>query len=188
MADLIYSAITSLDGFTADADGNFDWAAPSDEVHAFVNDRERPIGTYLYGRRMYDTMVYWETASTGEDVPLVAADFARLWQAADKIVYSQTLPAPASRRTELAREFDVGAVERLKAAADRDVGIGGPTLAAQAIAANLVDEYHFYVNPVVVGGGTRALPDLPPGLRLDLELVDDHRFTNGVIYLRYRNR
>jgi dihydrofolate reductase len=183
MAQLIYSAIASLDGFTADAGGNFDWAAPDDEVFAFVNDRERPIGTYLYGRRMYETLVYWETASTGEDRPAVERDFTRIWQAADKIVYSSTLDTVSSARTRIEREFDPDAVRRLKDTAERDITVGGPGLAAHALAAGLVDECHLFLNPVVVGGGTHALP---PGLHLDLELLDDHRFGNGVVYLRYR--
>jgi dihydrofolate reductase len=183
MANLIYSAITSLDGFTADSNGNFDWAAPDEEVHAFVNDRERSAGTYLYGRRMYETMVYWDTASTGDDQPAVAREYARIWQAADKVVYSSTLAAVASARTRLERVFDPDAVRRLKKAAGQDVTVGGPGLAAHAIAAGLVDECHLFLNPVVVGGGTRALP---AGVHLELELLDERRFGNGVVYLRYR--
>jgi dihydrofolate reductase len=185
MANLIYSAIASLDGYTADANGKFDWAAPDEEVHAFVNDKERPVGTYLYGRRMYETMAYWETAPTGDDQPAVTRDYARIWQAADKVVYSSTLDAVASARTRLEREFDPDAVRRLKDAAERDVTVGGPGLAAHALAAGLVDECHLFLNPVVVGGGTHALP---AGLHLDLELLDEHRFGNGVVYLRYRVR
>jgi len=183
MANLIYSAIASLDGFTADANGEFDWAAPDEEVHAFVNDQERPVGTYLYGRRMYDTMVYWETASTDDDQPPVTRDYARIWQAADKIVYSSTLDAVSGARTRLERTFDPGAVRQLKETAGRDLTVGGPGLAAHALAAGLVDECHLFLNPVVVGGGTRALP---AGLRLGLKLLDERRFGNGVVYLRYR--
>jgi dihydrofolate reductase len=183
MANLIYSAIASLDGFTADGNGDFDWAVPDEEVHAFVNDRERPIGTYLYGRRMYETMVYWETAAMGDDQPAVVREYARIWQAADKVVYSSTLDAVSSARTRLEREFDPDAVRRLKKAAARDVTVGGPGLAAHALAAGLVDECHLFLNPVVVGGGTRALP---AGLHLELELLDERRFGNGVVYLRYR--
>jgi dihydrofolate reductase len=183
VANLIYSAIASLDGFTADANGNFDWAAPDEEVHAFVNDKERPVGTYLYGRRMYETMVYWETASTGDDQPAVVSDYARIWQAADKVVYSSTLDAVSSARTRLEREFDPDAVRRLKKDAGLDVTVGGPRLAAQALEAGLVDECHLFLNPVVVGGGTRALP---AGLHRELELLDERRFGNGVVYLRYR--
>jgi dihydrofolate reductase len=183
MANLIYSAIASLDGFTADANGDFDWAAPDEEVHAFVNDNERPVGTYLYGRRMYETMVYWETASTGDDQPAVVREYARIWQAADKVVYSSTLDAVSSARTRLERKFDPDAVRRLKEAAGRDVTVGGPGLAAHAFVAGLVDECHLFLNPVVVGGGTRALP---AGLHLELELLDERRFGNGVVYLQYR--
>jgi dihydrofolate reductase len=183
MANLIYSAITSLDGFTSDDKGDFDWAAPDEEVHAFVNDKERQVGTYLYGRRMYETMVYWETASTGDDQSAVVRDYARIWQAADKVVYSSTLDAASSARTRLEREFAPEAVRRLKEAAGRDVTVGGPHLAAQALAAGLVDECHLFLNPVIVGGGTHALP---AGLRLELELLDERRFGNGVVYLRYR--
>jgi dihydrofolate reductase len=183
MANLIYSAIASLDGFTADSNGNFDWAAPDEEVHAFVNDQERPVGTYLYGRRMYETMVYWETASTGDDRSAVARDYARIWKSADKVVYSSTLDAASSARTRLEREFDPDAVRRLKTASAQDLSIGGPGLAAHALSAGLVDECHLFLNPVVVGGGTRALP---AGLHLELELLDERRFGNGVVYLRYR--
>jgi dihydrofolate reductase len=183
MANLIYSAIASLDGFTADGNGDFDWAAPDEEVHAFVNDEERPVGTYLYGRRMYETMVYWETASTGDDQPAAVREYARIWQAADKVVYSSMLDAVSSARTRLEREFDPDAVRRLKKATARDVTVGGPGLAGQALAAGLVDECRLFLNPVVVGGGTRALP---AGLHLELELLDERRFGNGVVYLRYR--
>jgi dihydrofolate reductase len=183
MANLIYSAIASLDGFTADDKGDFDWAAPDEEVHAFVNEKERPVGTYLYGRRMYETMVYWETASTGDDQPAAMRDYARIWQAADKVVYSTTLDAVGSARTRLERTFDPDAVRRFKESAARDVSIGGPELATHALQAGLVDECHLYLNPVVVGRGTRALP---AGLHLELELLDQRRFRNGVVYLRYR--
>jgi dihydrofolate reductase len=183
MANLIYSAIASLDGFTADSNGDFDWAAPDEEVLAFVNDNERPVGTYLYGRLMYETMVYWETASTGDDRSAVMRDYARIWQAADKVVYSSTLDAVTSARTRIEREFDPEAVRRLKETAERDLTVGGPGLAAHALAAGLVDECRLFLNPVVVGGGTRALP---AGLHRELELLDEHRFGNGVVYLRYR--
>jgi dihydrofolate reductase len=182
MASLIYSAITSLDGYVADEKGNFDWAAPDEEVHSFVNDLERPVGTYLYGRRMYDVMAYWETAEAGPDEPPCVQDYAEIWQRADKIVYSQTLETATSARTRIERDFDPEAVRRLKAEADRDLGVGGPGLAGEAIKAGLVDEYHLFVVPVVVGGGT---PSLPQGVRLDLELLDERRFGNGTVYLRY---
>jgi dihydrofolate reductase len=180
---LIYSAITSLDGYVADKDGNFDWSMPDEEVHAFVNDLERPVGTYLYGRRLYEVMVYWESVSTGADEPPVMRDFAQLWQAADKVVYSTTLDTISSARTRLEREFDPDAVRQMKATADRDITVGGPNLAAQAMAAGLVDECHLFLSPVIVGGGTRSLPD---GVRAQLELLDERRFGNGVVHLHYR--
>jgi dihydrofolate reductase len=183
MAELIYSAITSLDGYVADEDGNFDWAAPDEEVHRFVNDLERPIGTYLYGRRMYEVMRYWETAHTVADQPPFVQDYAEVWQAADKIVYSRTLEAVSSARTRIEREFDPEAVRQLKAAAGRDLSVGGPELAAQAFKAGLVDQCHLFLTPVVVGGGTRSLPD---HVRLDLELLDERRFGKGTVHLHYR--
>jgi dihydrofolate reductase len=185
VAELIYSAITSLDGYVADEEGNFDWAAPDDEVHAFVNDLERPIGTYLYGRRMYEVMTYWETAHTVPDQPPVILDYAQIWQGADKVVYSTTLEETSSARTRIERDFDSEAVRQMKATAERDLSVGGPGLASQAIAAGLVDELHLFVAPVVVGGGTRSLPD---DVRWNLELLDERRFGNGVVYLRYRTR
>ena len=184
MAKLIYSAIASLDGYVADENGNFDWAAPDEEVHRFVNDLERPVGTYLYGRRMYEVMAFWETAG-GADQPPFVRDFAELWRAADKVVYSKTLADVSSARTRIERDFDPDAVRRLKAMAERDLTVGGPGLAGQALAAGLVDECQFFVAPVVVGGGTRSLPD---GVRLDFELLDERRFGSGVVYLRYRTR
>jgi dihydrofolate reductase len=184
MAKLIYSAIASLDGYTADESGNFDWATPDDEVHAFVNDLERPVGTYLYGRRMYETMVYWETAPAPAHRPVVQ-DFTEVWQAADKIVYSTTLQEVSSGRTRIEREFDADAIRELKATASGDITVGGPGLAAQALSAGLVDELQLFLTPVIVGGGTSALPD---GLSLDLELLDDRRFSSGVVYLHYGMR
>ena len=183
MAKLIYSAITSLDGYVADENGNFDWAAPDEEVHRFVNDLERPIGTYLYGRRIYETMVYWETAHTLPDQPPVVQDFAVIWQAADKVVYSKTLETVSSARTRIERDFDPEAVRQMKSQAGRDISVGGPDLAAQAIKAGLVDEYHVFVVPYVAGGGTRFLPD---DVRLELELLDERRFGNGTVHLHYR--
>ncbi len=182
MAKLIYSAITSLDGYVADEDGNFDWAAPDEEVHAFVNDLERSVGAYLYGRRMYETMVYWETAHTLADHP-VEQDFTEIWQAAEKIVYSTTLETVSSARTRIERDFDPEAVRRMKTSAERDISVGGPDLAAQAIRAGLVDECHLFVAPIVVGGGTPSLPD---GVRLKLELLDERRFSSGMVHLNYR--
>ena len=183
MAKLIYSAITSLDGYVADEHGNFDWSAPDEEVHAFVNDLERPVGTYLYGRRTYDVMRYWETAPTSGDEPAVVRDFAGIWQAADKIVYSRTLEAVSSAKTRLERDFDPEAVRQLKASADRDLSVGGPSLAGQALEAGLVDEIHLFLNPVLVGGGNPALPD---GVPAQLELLDERRFGSGVVHLHYR--
>lgn len=183
MAKLIYSAITSLDGYVEDADGRFDWAAPGEEVHAFINALERPIGAYLYGRRMYETMVGWETASTGADVPPVMRDFAELWQAAEKIVYSRTLQTASSARTRVERAFDPAAIRRMKAQATHDLTVGGAELAGQAIAAGLVDECHLFLSPVLVGGGKRSLPG---NVRAGLELLDQRRFANGVVHLHYR--
>jgi dihydrofolate reductase len=184
MAKLIYSAIMSLDGYTADEQGNFDWAAPDEEVHRFVNDLERPVGTYLYGRRMYEVMSPWETMGTPDQSP-VTVDFARIWQAADKIVYSRALETVSTARTRLERQFDPEAVRQLKATTEPDISVGGSHLAAQAIQAGLVDEYHLFLTPTVVGGGNQALPD---HVRLDLDLQDKRRFTSGVVYLRYRQR
>jgi dihydrofolate reductase len=183
VAKLIYSAITSLDGYIADEDGNFDWAAPDEQVHAFVNDLERPVGTYLYGRRMYEVMAGWENAHALADQQPVVRDFAAIWQAADKIVYSSTLETVSSARTRIEREFDPDAVRQLKARAVRDITVGGSELAAQAIEAGLVDELHLFLAPSVVGGGKRSLPD---SVRLELELLDERRFGNGVVHLHYR--
>ena len=183
MAKLIYTTITSLDGYVADEDGNFDWAAPDEEVHAFVNDLERPVGTYLCGRRLYEVMVYWETAPS--DQPHVEQDFAEIWRAADKVVYSTSLETVSSARTRIERAFDPDAVRQMKASAGRDISVGGPDLAAQAIRAGLVDEYHLFVAPVVVGGGARCLPR---DVRLELELLDERRFGSGVVHLHYRTR
>jgi dihydrofolate reductase len=185
MAKLIYSAITSLDGYTADEEGNFDWAEPDEEVHTFVNDLERPVGTYLYGRRMYEVMVAWETMHTLTDQPPFILDFAEIWQAADKVVYSKTLETLSSARTRIERDFDPEAVRQMKARAGRDITVGGSDLAAQAIKAGLVDEFHLFVTPIVVGGGIQALPN---NVRVKLELLDERRFGNGVVYLCYRTR
>jgi len=186
MAKLIYSAITSLDGYIEDADGKFDWAAPDEDVHAFVNDLERPVGTYLYGRRMYETMVFWESPRDAAEQPPFVREYAEIWQAADKIVYSNTLQTAASARTRIEREFDPEAVRQLKEAADRDLSVGGAGLAAQAIAAGLVDEYHLFLVPVLTGGGKPALPG--DNVRVNLGLLDERRFRNGTVYLHYRAR
>jgi dihydrofolate reductase len=182
MGKLIYSAITSLDGYVEDTDGKFEWAAPDEEVHAFVNELERPIATYLYGRRMYDTMAFWETAD-GREEPAVFGDYAEIWRAAEKIVYSRTLQAASSARTRIERDFSSGGIRELKLASRSDMTIGGSELAGQAIAAGLVDECQLFLNPVVVGGGKRALPD---HVRADLELLNERRFKSGVVYLHYR--
>jgi dihydrofolate reductase len=184
MAQLIYSAISSLDGYIADEDGNFDWGVPDEEVHSFLNDLERPVGTYLYGRRMYEVMAAWETIRTADQPPAIR-DFAEMWQAADKVVYSRTLETASSARTRIERDFDPESVRRMKAAAGRDLTVGGPELAAQAFAAGLVDECHLFLAPIVVGGGKRSLPD---GVRVGLELLDERRFGNGMVHLRYRTR
>jgi dihydrofolate reductase len=185
MASLIYSAITSLDGYVADEEGNFDWAAPDEEVHAFVNDLERPIGTYLYGRRMYEVMTYWETAQAVAGQPPFALDYAEIWQAADKVVFSTTLVTASSARTRIERDFDPEKIRDMKASASRDLSVGGPGLAARAIESGLVDEFLRFITPIVVGGGTRWLPD---GVRVELELADEHRFDRGVVFLRYRTK
>jgi dihydrofolate reductase len=183
MAKLIYMAIASLDGYVADADGNFDWSMPDEEVHAFVNDVERPVGTHLYGRRLYEVMVAWETMNTSADQQPVMRDFAEIWRAAEKVVYSRTLEAASTARTRIERDFDPEAVRRMKASAQRDISIGGAELAAVALRAGLVDECHLLLSPIVVGGGKRALPD---DVRLELELLDVRRFGNGVVHLHYR--
>ena len=184
MAKLMYSSIASLDGYVADEDGNFDWAEPDEEVHAFVNDLDRSVGTFLLGRRMYEVLVYWETIALSDQPPYIQ-DFAAIWRAADKIVYSRTLDEVSSARTRIEREFDPEAVRQLKAAAGHDLAVGGPELAAQAFKAGLVDECHLFVAPIVVGGGTQSLPD---EVRLELELLDERRFRNGMVHLRYGTR
>jgi dihydrofolate reductase len=185
MAKLIYAVIVSLDGYVADENGNFDWAEPDEEVHAFVNDLERPVGTYLYGRRMYEVMVAWEAPEMVAGQSRYIRDFAQIWRAADKIVYSKTLETVSSARTRIERSFDPEAIRQLKASAERDLAVGGPDLAAHAFRAALVDECHLFVTPIVVGGGKRSLPD---DVRLELELLDERRFGNGMVHLRYRAR
>lgn len=183
MAKLVYSMIESLDGYAADAAGKFDWAEPDESMHTFLNELERPVGTYLYGRRMYGVMVAWERLGGLGDQPPYIEDFAKMWRAATKTVYSTTLGAVSSARTRIERDFDPAAIRRKKEEAVGDISIGGPTLAAQAISAGLVDEYQMFVAPIIVGGGTRSLPD---AVRLNLELVDERRFDNGMVYLKYR--
>jgi dihydrofolate reductase len=184
MAKLIYSAIGSLDGYVEDASGKFEWAAPDEEVHAFVNELARPIGTYLYGRRMYETMVFWETVDPDGE-PAVAREFAAIWQAAEKIVYSRTLETVSSARTRIERELDSDAIDRMKQSSGSDIGIGGAELAGQVLAAGLVDELQLLLVPVLVGGGKRALPN---GVRAQLEMLDERRFQSGAVFLRYRAR
>lgn len=185
IGSLIYSAIASLDGYVADETGNFDWAEPDAEVFAFVNDLERRPGTYLYGRRMYEEMVAWETIYAVADQPPEVRDFAEIWHAADKIVYSRTLESASSVRMRIEQEFDADSVREMKSAAQRDLTVGGPHLAAEAFNAGLVDECHLFINPILVGGGNRALPN---NVRAQLELLDERRFTNGVVHLHYRIR
>jgi dihydrofolate reductase len=184
MAQLSYTTIASLDGYVADTDGRWDWSVPDDEVHAVVNDLYRRAGTHLLGRRMYDVLVAWETMEV-DGQPDVIRDFAGIWRSSDKVVYSRTLQEPASARTRIERAFDPAAVAEMKATAERDLDIGGPDLAGQALAAGLVDEVHLFLSPIVVGGGNRALPD---GVRVPLELVDERRFGNGAVHLHYRTR
>jgi dihydrofolate reductase len=183
MAQLIYSAIASLDGYVEDQQGNFDWAAPDSEVHAFVNELERPIGTYLYGRRMYETMAFWEGVNASTDQAAETREFAEIWRAAEKIVYSRTLQTVSSTRTRIERDLDPDVVRRLKQTAEADITIGGAELAGQALALGLVDECHLFLGPILVGGGKRALPH---NVHAQLELLDECRFQSGVVHLRYR--
>lgn len=185
MAKLIYSALMSLDGYIEDKDGTFDWAVPDEEVHRFVNDLERAAGTYLYGRRMYETMAGWETDSTLAAESPFMRDFAEIWQAADKIVYSRTLEAVSTAKTRIERDFDPEVIRQLKAASEHDILIGGPDLASHAFKAGLVDQCHLFLAPIVVGGGKRFLPT---NVRLELELLEERRFGNGMVFLRYRTR
>jgi dihydrofolate reductase len=182
MAKLIYSMIASMDGYVADEEGNFDRLAPDEEVHGFVNDLERPIGTYLYGRRMYEVMLFWEAVPNLAEEPPVIRDYAVLWRAAEKVVYSTTLETVSSTRTRIERAFDPVVVGQMKQSSDYDLTVGGSELAAQAIRAGLVDECHLFLTPVLLGGGK---PALPAGVRLHLDLLDERRFASGVIHLRY---
>lgn len=185
MARLVYSAIASLDGYVVDAEGSFEWAAPGEDVHAFINDLERSFGTYLYGRRLYETMLFWETEPAAADASPVMRDFAEIWRAADKIVYSTTLDTVSSARTRIERRFDFESVRHIKDEAASDLLIGGAHLAGQAIRAGLVDELQLFIVPILVGGGTRVLPD---DVRVPLELTDERRFDSGMVHLRYRVR
>ncbi len=185
MSKLIYSMIASLDGYVADESGDFSWAEPDAPVHSFINDLERSVGTYLYGRRMYEVMSWWESIGGAGEQPRHIEDFAQVWRGTDKVVYSSTLAVVSSARTRIEREFDAAAVERIKAESERDISIGGPTLASAAIAAGLVDEYQLFIAPVIVGGGLRAFLG---GAGRDLELLGEHRFDNGFVYLDYGRR
>jgi dihydrofolate reductase len=184
VARLIYSTIMSLDGYSADESGSFDFAAPDEEVHALVNDLERPIGTFLLGRRMYEVMKAWETMPAGDDQVPVIRDFAEIWKAAEKIVFSRSLRSPSTAKTRIEREFDPGAVSELKERSERDLTIGGPKLASLAFGAGLVDECQVVTVPVLVGGGLRAFQDG----RVNMELLDERRFRSGAVYLHYRVR
>jgi dihydrofolate reductase len=185
LADLIYSAISSLDGYIEDMDGNFDWAAPDEQVHSFINDLERSTSTYLFGRRMYETLQVWETdPNLAADSPIMR-DFAEMWQAANKIVFSKTLQTVSTRKTQIERNFDPEAIRQLKRTAEQDISIGGPDLAAHAFRAGLIDECHLFLAPILVGAGK---PSLPANLRLELDLLEQHRFDNGMVFLRYRVR
>jgi len=184
VSKLIYLMIMSLDGCVADENGNFDWAEPDEEVHTFVNDLERRVSTYLLGRRMYEVLVAWETMDLADQPPFIR-DFAKIWLAADKVVYSTTLETVSSARTRIERDFDPEAVRQMKGSAERDITVGGPDLATQGFKAGLVDECHLFVAPVVVGGGIRALPN---DVRLQLELLDERRFGGGFVHLHYRTR
>jgi dihydrofolate reductase len=183
MARLIYSAFTSLDGYVADETGNFEWAELDQEVHAHINNRERRIGTYLFGRKVYETMSVWEKPDVLRHLNAAALEYVPIWQAAEKIVYSTTLPTVSAPRTRLERKFDADVVRQLKAGATRDLAVGGPGLAAHAIRAGLVDEYHLLVAPIIAGGGNPYLPDR---VQVKLELVDERRFDHGLVYLQYR--
>lgn len=183
MAKLIYAAIASLDGYIEDEDGNFDWAEPNEEVHRFINDLEQSVGTYLYGRRMYETMADWETDPGLAAQSELMRDFAQIWQEADKIIYSKSLKRPSTQRTRIEREFDPESVRAMKESAERDLAVGGPNLAANAFKAGLVDECHLFIAPIIVGGGKQSLP---ADVRLELELLDERRFGSGMVHLHYR--
>ena len=185
MAHLIYSAISSLDGYIEDTDGKFNWAVPDEEVHRYINDLERTVSTYLYGRRMYETMMGWETDPNLAATSSLMRDFAEIWQAADKIVYSKTLETVSTRKTRIERDFDPEAIRQLKVTAGHDILIGGPHLALQAFKAGLIDECHLFLAPIIVGGGKQSLPN---NVRLELELLEERRFGNGMVHLRYQAR
>ncbi len=183
MAKLIFFAITSLDGYMEDAEGRFDWGAPDEEVSSFVNGLERSIGTSLFGRRMYEVMVYWESVGPSDLETQAERDFAELWRSQDKIVYSASLDTVSSAKTRLERTFDPSMIEKMKSSQERDIAVGGPNLAGQAFKAGLVDEYHLVLMPIILGGGK---PALPSNVRLELELLNERRFSSGVVFLQYR--
>jgi dihydrofolate reductase len=183
MAELIYAAVSSLDGFMSDPSGAFEWLAPDDEMMAAANELEGEFGTYLYGRRMYETMLYWETAEPDEETDPLDAEFARIWRSADKVVYSSTLSDVSSARTRLERTFDPDAIVQMKSSAERNISINGPTLASAAFRAGLIDECHLFLQPIIRGAGLRALPDDGP---IPLELISERRFESGAVHLRYR--
>lgn len=185
MARLIYTAISSLDGYIEDVNGKFDWAAPDEEVHKFINDLERSAGTHLYGRRMYETLMVWETdPNLAAESPLLR-DYAEVWQSAEKIVYSKTLQAVPTRKTRIERNFDPAVIRQLKETVEQDILIGGPALAAHAFRAGLIDECQLFLIPIIIGGGKSALPD---NVRLELKLIEERRFGGGVVFLRYQKK
>jgi dihydrofolate reductase len=184
MAKLTYLMLASLDGYVADEDGNFDWAEPEEDVHTFVNELDRSVGTHLYGRRMYEVLVAWETLPL-DDQPSYIREFAEIWRSADKVVYSSTLQTVSSARTRIERAFDPEAVRTMKASSERDLGIGGPNIAAEAFRAGLINETYLFLAPIAVGGGT---PVFPRDVRVELELLDERRFDSGFVYLRHRTR
>jgi dihydrofolate reductase len=183
MAKLIYGMVASLDGYIEDEDGSFGWAEPDEEVHRFVNELERGVGTYLYGRRMYETMAVWETDPSLARESAHTREYAEIWRDADKVVYSSTLDDAPTGRTRIVREFDPAAVRAMKGSTARDITIAGPNLASRAFEAGLIDECYLLIAPVVVGAGKPALPDR---LRLKLELVSERRFGSGMVHVRYR--
>jgi dihydrofolate reductase len=185
MAKLIYAMNTSLDGYINDEEGKFDWSEPDEELHRFFNELERPLGTHLYGRRLYETMSYWQDPGDLTEQPDYIRDFAEIWRNTDNVVYSRTLDSASTPRTRIERELDPAAVRRMKESAEPDLSVGGPGLAADALRAGLVDELHQVLHPIVVGGGT---PWLPAGLRLELELLDERRFAGGAVHLHYRTK
>jgi dihydrofolate reductase len=185
MARLVYAVLASLDGYVADEAGNFDWAAPGEDVHRFINELERSVGTYLFGRRLYEIMAVWQDFPDIEQEPEVIGEYAAIWQSADKIVYSETLAAVTTPKTRLDRSFDPQSVRAMVTDQEQDVSIGGPTLASHALRAGIVDDIHLFIVPHIVGGGT---PCWPAGLPLQLDLAEQERFSDGTVYLHYTTR